>query len=171
MQTDTAAEYGVAGPFIGDLAEASDVIARELIHDIDDMIANDFPDPNAQISILFGNIENNSQGTITTGDIDHIREGILDILADSDVWKNNVSVRRSAVPIRDLNRRERGGSDLLKRNNDDLVLPNLAYEFYLDGNATGTRRGSTFQFTVRFMLHNAQTGVQIFRKAYSQKYQ
>ena len=155
-----------------DLAEASDKVAMQLAHDIDEIIELD--NQGMRATVMLGDIVNKTD-TMRTTDFEYMRNRIKSKLLQSRHIVENVQFVAGRQRMEALNRREygEGREDLLQEGTGGGVgvqRGNPYYSYYLNAECYGVHRGGTHLFSVTFELHRVSDGAIVFNRSYERKY-
>ncbi len=167
--TTTAAESRSRAIPPASLIEASDKVAQELARDIK-RVAEEVGG-GYRITIVFGHIENKTQGEVGTQEFEMVRDRIQSRLNQSELFRDNVRFVETRASIEELRQRERGTPrDLLQEGRATGVSQAPPeYMLFLNGSMYGIFRGSTNLYYLKFELTRESDGEKVFSSDYEVK--
>ncbi|MGQ0628616.1 MAG: hypothetical protein ACT4PL_11015 [Phycisphaerales bacterium] len=169
--TTTAGEARSAAIPTTALIEASDKVSQNLAADIQ-RIANEIGGQ-YRVTVVFGSLENKTQGYVNTGDFELLRDRIKSKLNQSGLFRENIKFVLNRAKLDELNRREAPGSapDLLQEGTAASSGPafNPAYTLYLNGIMYGSFREGTNLYYLKFEMIRASDGDTVFTSDYEIK--
>jgi hypothetical protein len=165
VNTTTNAEARSVQILPTSLIEASDKVAQELAADVQRIA--DETGKGFRVTIIFGNIENKTQGTVSTYEFEMVRDRIKTRLNQSKMFRENVRFLSQRAKVEDVNRRELPGVG----DQPPAVMSqaNPQYTLQLNGSMYGIYRGSTNLYYLKFELDRASDGETVFSSDYEVK--
>ncbi len=151
------------------LVEASDKISQALAADIQRIsseVGGQF-----RVTVVFGDLDNKTQGVTNTADFEFLRDRIKSKLAQSGMFRENVAFVLNRAKLADLNRREMGAAapELTPAGQTATSQLNPNYTLYLNGYMYGVFREGTNLYYLKFELDRASNGETVFSNDYEVK--
>jgi hypothetical protein len=141
------------------IVEASDKVSQDLARDVA-RIAGEVG-KGYRVTVVFGDLENKTQGVVNTTDFETTRERIKSRLVQSGFFRDNVRFVANRAALESLNNREIAGTQPAPLNPE--------YTLYLSGFLSGSFRGTSNYYYMNFKLIRASDGEEIFNNDYEIK--
>ena len=168
---DTQAELASDKVTNRTLVEFAEAASRQMVRDLADRNIYGISDSDVLVTIVFGDIQNKTRGSVPSGDFEMVQYRIRDTLLGSSLVKQNIRFVNRRQRIEDLNEREIGSGeeDLLQRGGRSSSTTDRVaeYTFYLNGNMFRTSSASK-RYYLNFELTNAASTEIVWSSRYEE---
>lgn len=167
--TTTYAEEKSAALPITSIVEASSKISEDVARDI--VRVSGEVGKGFRVVVVFGDLENKTQGGVNTTDFELMRERLKSRLVQSSLFRDNVKFVANRAALASLNAREIGQAKDPLQEGGAAQTPalNPQYTLYLNGSMYGSFRGGTNYYYITFKLIRASDGEEVFNADYEIK--